>query len=88
MLSKNIFRARRAYATLDNYPDGSSCSPAVVDLYAPEDVKHDPDPDAETNAQDMLTDIMHLCELCGFDFESMLRMARNNYEAERDGREE
>lgn len=86
MFEKDITRARRAYATLNNYPDGPSSSPAVVDQYAPEDVRSDPD--AETSAQDMVTDIMHLCDLCGFDFESMLRMARNNYEAEKGGEEE
>lgn len=36
----------------------------------------------------MLTDIMHLCELCGYDFEHMLHLARSNYEAEREGMEE
>ena len=37
----------------------------------------------ETAVQDLLSDLMHLCDRKGFDFDDVLRMAKNNYEAER-----
>lgn len=82
MLEKNIARACRAYAQLDGYPDVDD----ILGRTRTEDEVKDFCEDTEP--QDMLTDIMHLCDLCGFEFESMLRMARNNYEAERDGEED
>lgn len=85
MLTKNIERARRAYALLHEYPDFHHRELPGAEEFCEEEVK---DECEDTEPQDMLTDIMHLCELCGFDFEDMLRLARSNYEAERDGMEE
>lgn len=84
MLEKNINRARRAYVQCAGYPDSINLSVMDED-FRESAVRENCE---ETEPQDMLTDILHLCELCGFDFEAMLRMARNNYEAERDGMEE
>lgn len=37
----------------------------------------------ETITQDLLSDIMHLCDVEGFDFDDVLRRARGNYDEER-----
>jgi len=84
MHAKNIERARRAYVNLSGYPDIVNLEIMGED-YSTEAVKENCE---DTEPQDMLTDIMHLCDLCGFNFEDMLRFARNNYEAERDGTED
>ena len=81
MLEKNITRARRAYVLLSGFPDANPL-PHLEDVYTTEMVK---DECIDTEPQDMLTDIMHLCD---FDFDELLRFARNNYEAERDGLED
>lgn len=36
----------------------------------------------EDDLKDMLTDLMHLCNRDGVDFDDILRTARMNYEAE------
>ena len=38
----------------------------------------------EDDVKDLLTDMMHFCERAGIDFEANLRVARDNYQAERD----
>lgn len=38
--------------------------------------------DLEANIKDILTDLRHLCEAKGIDFEACNRSARNGYEAE------
>lgn len=83
MLEKNINRACRAYALLDGYPDFHHRNMPAP--YSEEDTK---ECFADEEAVNMVTDLMHLCELCDIDFGSVLRMARFNYEAERDGLEE
>jgi hypothetical protein len=40
--------------------------------------------DTETIIGDFLTDLMHLCEHTGIDFDSKLDGARQNYEAEKE----
>lgn len=84
MLTKNIDRACRAYGLLDGYPDFHH-RPDMPAPYSEEDAK---ECFADEEAVNIVTDIMHLCELTGCDFEAVLRMARFNYEAERDGTEE
>lgn len=37
----------------------------------------------ESDVQDIMTDIMHWCQKEEQDFEEMLRIARNNFEAEK-----
>jgi hypothetical protein len=37
----------------------------------------------EDDVKDMLTDLMHFCERMEIDFEENLRVARNNFEHER-----
>ncbi|WP_231934368.1 hypothetical protein [Geobacter sp. DSM 9736] len=38
----------------------------------------------EDDVKDLLTDLMHFCERMEIDFEDNLRVARNNYENERE----
>lgn len=38
--------------------------------------------DEEENIGDLLTDLHHLADSCGLDWERVLRMAERNYEAE------
>lgn len=83
MRQRNIDRACRAYALLDGYPDFHH-----RDMPAPYSEDDAKECFADEEAVNMVTDILHLCELCGCDFEAVLRMARFNYEAERDGLEE
>lgn len=55
----------------------------VMQTYCLELEERDFDGD-EDDVKDMLTDMMHFCERMEIDFEDNLRIARDNYEAERD----
>lgn len=41
-----------------------------------------PDTDEKTGVVDLLTDLMHLCDEAGLDFDAALEAARSHYEAE------
>lgn len=65
----NEARAERAHRAMDTY------------CWALEgrDFRYD-----EDDIRDLLADLMHLCDLqTGIDFEANLRIARDNFEAER-----
>jgi hypothetical protein len=83
MRAKNIERARRVWSQIDNYPDGSDFR-VLADLYTEERTREDVTMDSDA-VGNVLTDLMHLCELAGIPFDEEMRVARNNYEAERDG---
>jgi len=76
MTVKNIMRARRIYSQIANYPDGFDFR-VIADIFTEDVVRADVDSVAVV---DVLSDLMHLCELGGLDFDDLARIAKDNYE--------
>ena len=79
------FKFKPAKAEADSPCNGAHAKWADAAITAFDEAKGEkrtPEDD-ETDAQDLISDVLHYCDSRGFDSEDVLRRAANNWRAER-----